>query len=65
MLPAVVASLVRQHQNISDLIFVQIKKNKTNVITDIAASHMGPNGIINSEVNQDLVADSIIVLILV
>ena len=33
--------------------------------TDIAAFHVGTNDIINSEVNKDLVADSIIVLILV
>ena len=37
--------------------------NETNVITDIAVLHMGTNDIINSEVNKNLVADTLSILL--
>ena len=37
--------------------------NETNVITDIAVLHMGTNDIINSEINKDLVADTLSILL--
>ena len=40
--------------------YIRPTLNETDMITDIAVLHMGTNDIINSEVNKDLVADSII-----
>ena len=40
--------------------YIHATLNETDMITDIAVLHMGTNDIINSEVNKNLVADSII-----
>ena len=40
--------------------YIRPTLSETEVITDIAVLHMGTNDIINSEVNKDLEADSII-----
>ena len=64
MLTAVVPSLVVQNflcwYNKYFRHYIRLTLNKTDMITDIVVLHMSTDEIINSEVNKNLVADSII-----